>query len=266
MGCSPATGNDPSTRWPTCSASSTAKPGGSSPRPNTPGPGWICRANRCRRGCRAPRPPSTPARPGCGTSRSSPDCSTARPPDDSTRTTWAGAETQLAAHTGDYTPTQLRAWGAQLIDALDQDGPAPDDPDPVETNELLLTRRPDGGGWLKARFDDAAIYDTIAALIDAHAAPRTAEDTRPLLQRQAEAMAEIFGWVAEHGDPTITPSAGGRRPQVTVHIRLRRAVAARDRGCAHPGCTRPVSWCEIHHIVPWETGGPTTLSNAALLC
>ena len=237
--------------------------------------------------------------------------------------TWADAETQLAAHTGDYTPTQLRAWGAQLIDALDQDGPAPDDPDPVETNELLLTRRPDGGGWLKARFDDAAMYATIAALIDTHAAPRTAEDTRPLLQRQAEAMAEIFGWVAEHGDPTITPSAGGRRPQVTVHIRLedlqnraraacldfggtpspaalrrlccdaavipivldgagqpldvgratrtipdglRRAVAARDRGCAHPGCTRPPSWSEIHHIVPWEAGGATTLSNLVTLC
>ena len=41
----------------------------------------------------------------------------------------------------------------------------------------------------------------------------------------------------------------------TIPDGLRRAVAARDRGCAHPGCDRPPSWCECHHIVPWERGG-----------
>jgi 5-methylcytosine-specific restriction protein A len=45
---------------------------------------------------------------------------------------------------------------------------------------------------------------------------------------------------------------------------LRRAVAARDRGCAHPGCGRPVSWVDCHHIVPWESGGGTSLRNAML--
>ena len=47
---------------------------------------------------------------------------------------------------------------------------------------------------------------------------------------------------------------------------LRRAVAARDRGCAHPGCGRPASWCHCHHIEPWECGGKTSLSNLVMLC
>ena len=47
---------------------------------------------------------------------------------------------------------------------------------------------------------------------------------------------------------------------------LRRAVIARDRGCAHAGCQRPPSWSEIHHIVPWEEGGETSLANCVMLC
>src|SRR6201991_2540016 len=41
-------------------------------------------------------------------------------------------------------------------------------------------------------------------------------------------------------------------------------VAARDRGCAR--CGRPPSWCEVHHIIPWESGGETELSNCVMLC
>ena len=52
----------------------------------------------------------------------------------------------------------------------------------------------------------------------------------------------------------------------TIPDPLRRAVAARDRGCAHPGCGRPVSWCEVHHSKPWERGGETKLSNLVMLC
>ncbi|WP_411289692.1 DUF222 domain-containing protein, partial [Mycobacterium adipatum] len=28
---------------------------------------------------------------------------------------------------------------------------------------------------------------------------------------------------------------------------IRKGLAVRDRGCAHPGCGRPVSWCDAHH-------------------
>jgi hypothetical protein len=42
---------------------------------------------------------------------------------------------------------------------------------------------------------------------------------------------------------------------------LRRALVLRDRGCAFPGCDRPPSWCEAHHLRHWAHGGPTSLAK-----
>jgi Domain of unknown function (DUF222)/HNH endonuclease len=191
------------------------------------------------------------------------------------------------------------------------------------STSCTLTRLPTGGGRIKGRLDDAAMFDTIAAVVDAKAKPLTGDDDRSAGQRQAEALADACGYVLDHGDTNVLPDCGGHRPHVNVLIRLedlenraraaaldfggpvspeslrmlccdakaapivlngtgqpldvgrstrvvpdglRRAVAARDRGCAHPGCGRPVSWTECHHIVPWEQGGETKLSNLAMLC
>ncbi|WP_214368699.1 HNH endonuclease signature motif containing protein [Pseudonocardia sp. H11422] len=234
---------------------------------------------------------------------------------------WAGVEAQLAAKTADYTPTELQTWGTALVDALDQDGPEPDDRPPAPVNELHLTRNPNGtGGKIKGRFDDATMFDAIAAVIDAHANPLTGDDDRTAAQRQAEALADVCTYVLDHGD---VPDCGGHRPHLNVLIRLedlenrcraavldfggtsspeslrllacdaavvpivldgtgqpldvgrltrtipdglRRAVAARDRGCAHPGCNRPPSWCEVHHIREWHNGGETKVDNLVMLC
>ena len=50
----------------------------------------------------------------------------------------------------------------------------------------------------------------------------------------------------------------------TIPPALRRALQARDRGCRFPGCGVQVG--QGHHIRHWAQGGPTTLSNLALLC
>jgi len=48
--------------------------------------------------------------------------------------------------------------------------------------------------------------------------------------------------------------------------RQRRAIAARDRHCVFPSCTRPPRHCDVHHLDHREHGGPTRTSNGALLC
>ncbi len=46
----------------------------------------------------------------------------------------------------------------------------------------------------------------------------------------------------------------------------RRALAARDGGCVIPGCTALPAWCDAHHLVAWQLGGPTDLPNLVLVC
>jgi len=45
-----------------------------------------------------------------------------------------------------------------------------------------------------------------------------------------------------------------------------RALLVRDGGCRVPGCHIPAAWCEVDHLVAWEDGGATDLSNMVLWC
>jgi hypothetical protein len=47
---------------------------------------------------------------------------------------------------------------------------------------------------------------------------------------------------------------------------IRKALTARDQGCAFPHCTIPAPWCEAHHIDYWSRGGTTGTDNGTLLC
>lgn len=57
----------------------------------------------------------------------------------------------------------------------------------------------------------------------------------------------------------------GRSKRVIANA-LRNALKIRDGHCQWPGCERPASWCDGHHIVSWVDGGPTDLENLVLLC
>ena len=68
--------------------------------------------------------------------------------------------------------------------------------------------------------------------------------------------------VMRHGDDGRVVEVAARTR--TIPPALRRALHHRDRGCRFPGCG--VRFGQGHHIRHWAQGGPTTLSNLALLC
>jgi hypothetical protein len=73
------------------------------------------------------------------------------------------------------------------------------------------------------------------------------------------------GLIATLIDSLGVPLAMGRMIR-TANRAQRRALALRDGGCIFPGCAAPVRWCDAHHLVEWDHGGPTDIDNLALLC
>ena len=58
------------------------------------------------------------------------------------------------------------------------------------------------------------------AVIDTHATPLTRDDDRSTGERQAQALADVCGYVFDHAPSSVLPDAGGHRPHVNVLIRL----------------------------------------------
>lgn len=81
-----------------------------------------------------------------------------------------------------------------------------------------------------------------------------------LLQRAGEvdAVLAVFG---HHGEVLHYG-----RSQRTAPAALRRALQARDRGCAFDGCDAAPLWTEAHHVKYWSAGGTTDIDNTALHC
>lgn len=75
-------------------------------------------------------------------------------------------------------------------------------------------------------------------------------------------------------DAGIIPAVLGSSSHVLDLGRKRRlhtqpqriALALRDHGCTAQHCDWPPGLCHTHHDQPWAHGGPTTLTNARLLC
>ena len=76
-------------------------------------------------------------------------------------------------------------------------------------------------------------------------------------------------------DAKIIPAVLGGNGEVldlgrsarTFNRATRRAITLRDKGCAFPGCDRPPSLCECHHVLWWDRDlGPTSYANGCLLC
>ena len=89
--------------------------------------------------------------------------------------------------------------------------------------------------------------------------PGQVEDLGVLLRAAAAKLPPTLG------GPPSQPLDVGRASRVVTPAQ-HRALAVRDGGCVFPGCSRPLTWCEAHHLIHWLDGGPTDLANLILLC
>jgi hypothetical protein len=59
------------------------------------------------------------------------------------------------------------------------------------------------------------------------------------------------------------------RTQYPFSAAQRRALLVRDGGCVWEGCSAPAGWCDVHHVVEYNSHGAkgtTDIDNAVLLC
>jgi Domain of unknown function (DUF222) len=85
-------------------------------------------------------------------------------------------------------------------------------------------------------------------------------------------LAKLDEYLCEGGTVTVGFDHNGHPLDVGREQRLytraqRTALGVRDGGCRFPGCEKPPSWTETHHILFWARDkGPTDIANGILLC
>jgi len=87
----------------------------------------------------------------------------------------------------------------------------------------------------------------------------------PITPETARRLACDAGVVRILTDPAGLPLDVGQE-QRTATAAIRRALELRDGHCVFTGCTIPAAWCDVHHVIHWAHGGPTSCENGALLC
>jgi hypothetical protein len=178
------------------------------------------------------------------------------------------ADADLNAETGELLLTALNAVASVEARSRDADD---DDRSPAERRAdalgeicrqwLELTDRPVVGGE-RPHVTLTVSVETVKALEIStceleHTGPVSKETGEMLLCDCSVARVVLAG--------RSEPLDVGRRTPI-VSPSMRRAVVVRDRHCRFPGCDRPPSWSDAHHVWHWARGGPTALSNLVLLC
>ena len=134
---------------------------------------------------------------------------------------------------------------------------------------------PDPGGGSRPQVLVTIDYQTLAGQFREHQATVPPEATGHLLSQAAYTGPVSPAMIRQLAcDSDLIPIVlGGKgevldvgRSQRLFTRKLRRAITARDGGCAAPDCSIYAPWCEAHHIQHWEHGGPTSVANGVLLC
>jgi hypothetical protein len=132
----------------------------------------------------------------------------------------------------------------------------------VALAELALAR-PDGDRSGGERYQVVVHVDAETLAADAEGRCELADGQRLAAEtaRRLACDASVVE-LREHEDGSVLSLGRKRR---TVSPALRRALAARDRGCRFPGCDR-TRFVDAHHVQHWCRGGKTNLENLVLLC
>jgi hypothetical protein len=132
----------------------------------------------------------------------------------------------------------------------------------VALAELALAQ-PDGDRSGGERYQVVVHVDaeTLAADADGRCALDDGQPPAAETARRLACDASVIE-LREREDGSVLSLGRKRR---TVSPELRRALAARDRGCRFPGCDR-TRFVDAHHVQHWARGGETSLENLVLLC
>ncbi|AZA12399.1 HNH endonuclease signature motif containing protein [Corynebacterium gerontici] len=165
--------------------------------------------------------------------------------------------------------------------------PEPEPPQPLES----LYSYPVAPGWacLEMVSSEGAI-ETIREAINTLAQQQDCTKAQALLKMALGETPKITINVYRNERSTEITTAGGERfnsqdlevladraheRQLATDVEargyrfppsMRAAIIARDAHCRFPDCEISAQWCDIDHVIPYALGGPTSMSNAQLLC
>jgi hypothetical protein len=118
-------------------------------------------------------------------------------------------------------------------------------------------------GGKPAQLQVTTSIETLMGLAGAPAAEM--EFSLPISARTVERMACDCNIVRVLLDADSSVIDVGRSTPKVSPV-MKRALRARDGHCRWPGCDRPGSWSDAHHLFHWIKGGHTKLDNLVLLC
>ncbi|HET7925888.1 MAG TPA: DUF222 domain-containing protein, partial [Rhodanobacteraceae bacterium] len=126
----------------------------------------------------------------------------------------------------------------------------------------IMTTYLEGGAVESGSSSTADRYQVVLHVDEAalHGGPGRADAPLETVKRLACDASLVVVTEDERGTPLgVSPK------QRVVSTPLRRALVARDRRCAFPGCPC-TKFLQAHHVEHWVEGGETTLRNLLLLC
>ena len=125
-----------------------------------------------------------------------------------------------------------------------------------------LVERLTGGGRVRVQMQVTSSIETLLGQLGAPGAET--EFSLPISSKTVERWACDCSLTRVLMRDSVVIDVG--RAQRVIAGPKRRALIARDRHCRWPGCERPASWCDGHHLKRWIDGGGLELENMVLLC